>query len=52
MTKEEAFDKLVEATEAVGSGKYPSLECAYVEAARALNYIMDNIDGSENTTTD
>ena len=43
MTKDEAFDKLVENVEIVGSGTYKSVEVAICEAARALNYIMDHI---------
>ena len=44
MTKDEAFEKLVENVEMVGSGTYKSVEVAICEAARALNYIMDNIE--------
>ena len=44
MTKDEAFDKLVECVETAGTGGYATIEEAVVTAARALNYIMDNID--------
>lgn len=43
MTKDEAFEKLTEAAEKVDAGQYASLESAFINAAMALNYIMDNI---------
>lgn len=43
MTKDEAFDKLAETVEQVGTGTFQSEEQAFVVAAQALNYIMDNI---------
>lgn len=52
MTKDEAFNRLVESVEKVGSGKFENLDSAFVIGAQALNYIMDNINGSENKTTD
>ena len=44
MTKDEAFDKLCETVEKVDSGAFKSIEQAYIIAAQALNYIMDEID--------
>ncbi len=44
MTKDEAFDKLVEAVETVPKVDYDTVEHALVVAAQALNYIMDEID--------
>lgn len=44
MTKDEAFNKLVECVDKVDSGKFRSVEHALVAAAQALNYIMDEID--------
>ena len=55
MTKDEAFDKLAETVEQVGSGTFQSEEQAFVVAAQALNFIMDKVkedDGSESNTTD
>jgi hypothetical protein len=55
LTKDEAFDKLAETVEKVGSGTFQSDEQAFVVAAQALNFIMDNVkedDGSENSTSD
>ena len=43
MTKDEAFDKLVETVDTVSSGRFKTVEQALVVAAQALNYIMDNI---------
>ena len=44
MTTEEAFDKLMECVENVGSGTFQSLDAAFVTAAKALNYIMDDME--------
>ncbi len=44
MTKDEAFEKLCETVATVGSGQFANSEAAYVAAALALNYIMDEID--------
>ena len=52
MTKDEAFEKLVEQVDKVPAGKFQSEEQAFIIAAQALNYIMDKIDGSESKSTD
>ena len=44
MTKDEAFNKLFETVETVGSGKFKNVEQALVVASQAINYLMDNID--------
>ena len=47
MTKDEAFNKLcetVENTKNVAKVDYDTIEHAFVVAAQALNYIMDEID--------
>ena len=43
MTRDEAFDKLVETVDTVSSGRFKTVEQALVVAGQALNYIMDNI---------
>lgn len=50
MTKDEAFDKLVECVENAGTGKYSTIEEALVTAARALNYIMDEMDDDDESS--
>ena len=52
MTKDEAFDRLAGAVEEVGSGSFQNIDHAFVTAAQALNYIMEYIDGSEDSTAD
>jgi hypothetical protein len=50
--RDDAFNKLVECVEKVGSGSFENVEQAFVVAAQALNYIMDDIDGSSNKESD
>lgn len=55
MTSNDAFNTLEEAIETAGTSSYDTIEEAFVQAARALNQIMDNVenlDGSENTASD
>jgi len=55
LTKDEAFDRLAETVEKVGSGTFQSDEQAFVVAAQALNFIMDKVkvpNGSESKDTD
>jgi hypothetical protein len=50
LTKDEAFDKLVDAVELTDSGSFESIDHAVVTAAQALNYIMEFIDESEESS--
>lgn len=50
MTKDEAFDKLVECVDKVDSGSFKSVEQAFITAAQALNYIMDDIDNDNKSS--
>ena len=50
MTKDEAFNKLVECVDTVEAGKFKSVEQALVVAAQALNYIMDDIDNDNQSS--
>jgi len=52
VTKDEAFEKLVETVEKTSAGTFTKDEDAFLVAAQALNYIMDRIDGSTGQDTD